>query len=144
VVIALVAESRTGSSLREVDAFATPTIVHFCAALLVSAILSAPWRGLQSAALALGACGLAGVVYALIVARRARLQTRYTPVLEDWIWHTVLPLAAYVCLSLAAAMLSRRPTSMLFVIGSGTLLLLFIAIHNAWDAVTYFTVGQTE
>jgi hypothetical protein len=112
--------------------------------LLVSAILSAPWGGLQSAALALGACGLTGVVYALIVVQRARLQTGYTPVLEDWIWHTALPLAAYVCLSLAAAMLSRRPTSMLFVIGAASLLLMFIGIHNAWDTVTYFIVEQSE
>jgi hypothetical protein len=145
VVIAIVAESRTRSSLRELDAFATPTVVHFCAVLLLSAILSAPWRELPSAALALGACGLTGAVYGLIVVRRARLlQTRYTPVLEDWIWHTVLPLAAYVCLALAAAMLSRRPTSMLFVIGSATLLLLFIGIPNAWDAVTYIAVGRSQ
>jgi hypothetical protein len=144
VVIAIVAETRTRSSLRELDAFATPTMAHFCAVLLVSAILSAPWREVQSAALALSACGVTGVVYGLIVVRRARLQTRYTPVLEDWIWHTALPLAAYVCLSLAATMLSRRPTSMLFVVGSATLLLLFIGIHNAWDAVTYIAIGQSE
>lgn len=41
VVIALVAESRRKSTFKEIDAFGTPTIVHFCAVLLVSAILSA-------------------------------------------------------------------------------------------------------
>ena len=55
VVIALVAEGRRRSSLHEIDAFGTPTIVHFCATLLVSAILSAPWQRLSSAALTLGA-----------------------------------------------------------------------------------------
>jgi len=49
VVIALVAESRTRSTSREIAAFGTPTIVHFCAVLLVSAILSAPWRALTNA-----------------------------------------------------------------------------------------------
>lgn len=42
VVIALIAEARTRSTPREIAAFGTPTIVHFCAVLLLSAILSAP------------------------------------------------------------------------------------------------------
>ena len=42
VVIALVAEIRRRSTTGQIDAFDTPTIVHFAAALLVSSILSAP------------------------------------------------------------------------------------------------------
>src|SRR5690349_9031512 len=44
VVIALIAEAETSSSMLEVRAFGTPTVVHFCASLLISAILSAPWH----------------------------------------------------------------------------------------------------
>lgn len=40
VVIALVAQSRRRSTLREIDAFGTPTVVHFSSVLFVSAILS--------------------------------------------------------------------------------------------------------
>jgi len=54
VVIALVTETRQRTSTNTVDAFATPTIVHFCAVLLVAAVLSAPWPTLVGAALALG------------------------------------------------------------------------------------------
>src|SRR5882724_9866505 len=92
VVMALIAQVRKRSTAREVDAFGTPTIVHFCAVLLVSATMSAPWRGLSNVSLALGACGAAGVVYGVIVASRARRQTGYRPVLVDWLWHAVLPL----------------------------------------------------
>src|SRR6266566_616393 len=92
VVIALIAESQTKSTLREISAFGTPTIVHFCSVLLVSAILSAPWHSLSSVGLTLGVCGLVGVVYGVIVVRRARRQTGYRPVWEDWLWHAVLPL----------------------------------------------------
>ncbi|HZS29133.1 MAG TPA: hypothetical protein VFB76_18040 [Candidatus Angelobacter sp.] len=42
VVIALIAEGRTPGSMREIRAFGSPTIVHFCASLLISAILSSP------------------------------------------------------------------------------------------------------
>ena len=144
VVIALVAEARARSTTREIDAFGTPTVVHFCAVLLVSAILSAPWRALSSVGFVLGACGIAGVVYAAIVVRRARRQTGYTPVLEDWIWHAALPLLAYAALCVAAVALARHPVSALFSIGATALLLLFIGIHNAWDAVTYITVERWQ
>ena len=50
VVIALVADSRKKSTISEVDAFGTPTVVHFSAVLLVSAILSAPWWALSAGA----------------------------------------------------------------------------------------------
>ena len=59
------------------------------------------------------------------------------PVLEDWIWHNVLPLIAYAALVLAALLLQRYVAPSLFVIGGTALLLLFVGIHNAWDAVTY-------
>jgi hypothetical protein len=142
VVIALIAESRRRATTREIEAFATPNIVHFCAVLLISAILSAPWHGLSRVAFALGACGVAGMVYGVIVVRRARRQTTYRPVLEDWLWHSVFPLIAYTLLMVASLVLTRYPRRVLFVIGASTLLLLFIGIHNAWDTVTYITVDQ--
>src|SRR6266540_5701486 len=69
VVVVLGAEARSMRS-PEVGAFGTPTIVHFCAVLLIAAILSVPWRAVSSAGLALGASGAAGIVYTLIVIRR--------------------------------------------------------------------------
>ena len=141
VVIALIAESRTRSTLQQIDAFGTPTIVHFCAVLLVSAILSAPWPTLSSIGVVLGVCGAAGVVYGVIVVIRARRQTEYRPVFEDWLWHTVLPLIAYALLLVAAVMLRSYPERVLFVIAATALLLLFIGIHNAWDTVTYIAVN---
>src|SRR5256885_16882488 len=85
VVIALIAESRRRATTREIEAFGTPTIIHFCAVLLVAAIASAPWQGLSRVAIALGACGIAGVTYGFIVMRRAQRQTTYRPVFEDWL-----------------------------------------------------------
>jgi len=151
VVIALIAEARTQSAARpresndqSIAAFGTPTIVHFCSVLLVSAILSAPWHGLTSVGLILGVCGLVGVVYGVIVVRRARRQTGYRPVWEDWLWHAVLPLIAYALILISAIVLRSYPQRALFVIGTMALLLLFIGIHNAWDTVTYIAVGGLQ
>jgi len=145
VVIAIAADSRNRTTSTEtLDAFGTPNIVHFSAVLLVSAILSAPWPSLRSVDFAMGACAVAGVGYGVIVVRRARRQTTYQPVLEDWIWHAVLPLVAYGVMTVAAAGLTLDVRDALFAIAGASLLLLFIGIHNAWDTVTYFAVSEAE
>jgi hypothetical protein len=128
-------------------AFATfnaPNVVHFGAALLVAAILIAPWQALWTAGLLLGLAGLGGVSYVLIVLRRARRQTHYQLVLEDWLFHTVLPLVSYSAIVVAAILLPGHPAPALFVIATATVLLLFIGLHNAWDNVTYITLELTQ
>jgi hypothetical protein len=121
-------------------AFATPTIVHFGAALLLSALLRVPWPTVTSAAALWGLIGLTGAAYTLIVARRMRLQAVYTPGLEDWLFHVLLPLVAYAALALSATAAHAHTREVLFVVGAATLLLLFVGIHNAWDAVAYMSL----
>jgi hypothetical protein len=140
VVIALVADAKRRSSTYEIAAFGTPTVVHFSAVLYVAAVLSAPWHGFTGARLALGAAGLAGTVYGILVGRRARRTKNYQPVLEDWLGHVIVPSAAYLMLLLGALMMLVHTTDALFAIAGATLVLLFVGIHNAWDTVTYLAV----
>jgi len=140
VVIALIAQAQATGSMLEIRAFGSPTVVHFCAALLVSAILSAPWHTLSNVGLVLGICGAAGVVYALSVIRHASRTTGYRPDLEDWMWYVVLPLGTYVALLVSGIEFATYPTTSLFEIAAISLVLLFIGIHNAWDTVTFVAV----
>ncbi len=140
VVITLGAEVHPPGSLTEVNAFGTPTVVHFCMVLFLSAAILAPWHRLASVATIMGAAGLGGLIYTLIVARRARRTTGYRPVLEDWIWHVIIPLVAYVVITIGAILLPFHPGPALFTIGAMALLLLADGIHNAWDTVTYMAV----
>ena len=94
MVIALITELRKQRTTAQIDAFATPTIVHFCAVLLVSSIMSAPWHQLSSAAITVGVFGVAGIVYTAVVMRRVSRQSGYTLVFEDWLFHTALPFVA--------------------------------------------------
>jgi len=142
VVMALAANSELPSTSREISAFGTPTIVHFCAALLISAILSAPWHSLTPLSLILGTCGLLGVIYGVMVVRKAKIQSGYQPVWEDWLWHTVLPMIAYLVLLVSSLLLPGFPQRALFLIAAVALLLLFIGIHNAWDTVTFIASGE--
>ncbi len=144
VVITLIAGTRRQRSGEAIGAYSTPTVVHFCVALLVAAILSAPWPTLGNAGTLLGLTGLGGVAYVVIVLRRVRRQTAYQPVLEDWLWHTIFPLLAYAAIVIAALVLVDNPSPALFITGGATILLVFIGIHNAWDTVTYLVERAQE
>jgi hypothetical protein len=142
VVMTLIATRPVGPGRSQgADAFATPTIVHFGNVLLVSAIGCAPWHTFLGMAICYGVLGLFGMLYELIVIRRMRTQSVYKPVFEDWIFHALLPFAAYVTLA-ASAWLSvlhalHPALHPMFGVAAAVLLLLFVGIHNAWDAVTY-------
>lgn len=137
VVIALIADMPGLRAGESVAAFGTPTVFHFCACLFVAALLSAPWPSLFLVDLFLIAAAVTGLAYALVVIRRARRQTTYEPVAEDWIWHAILPTFAYAVIVVAALALRAAPVPMLFVVAGMELLLIFIGIHNAWDTVAY-------
>src|SRR5258705_11435291 len=62
VVITLIARVRVSPPSEAFATFNTPNVVHFCAALLVAAILSAPWQALWHASLLLGLSGLGGMI----------------------------------------------------------------------------------
>jgi len=84
----------------------------------------------------LGLVGTAGVVYTLIVMRRMRSESRYRPQFEDWLFHVVLPCAAYLVLAYRRpwpVSIRTRRRSHRSVDPDAALL----RIHNAWDAVTY-------
>ena len=144
VVITLIADLPGTGVAQASSAFGTPTIVHLGTALLLSAVLSVPWPGIGSVAVAWGLVGLTGFVYSALVVRRMRLQTAYRPVFEDWLFHCLLPFAAYAILPVSAFSARSHFGGALFGVGAAALLLLFIGIHNAWDSVTYhvFTVRR--
>jgi hypothetical protein len=137
VVLTLIAERPTVGLAEAGAAFGSPTIVHFSAVLFLSAFLQAPWQTIVAAAAGWGLAGFGGVAYTLIVARRMRRQAAYQPQFEDWLFHVWLPLAAYAALSLTCFAANSRTRLALFGVGTSTLLLLFIGIHNAWDNVSY-------
>ena len=137
VVLTLIAQKPPIRAPEAGAAFATPTIVHFAAVLLLSAVLRAPWYGFTPVRIIWGLIGLTGMLYAVEVARRMRTQTTYRPGLEDWSFHVLLPLAAYLLLALSALWAPADTHDALFAVGTAALLLLFIGIHNAWDAVVY-------
>src|SRR5262249_40670112 len=109
VVIALGAETRRPGDSAALRVFGTPTVVHFCAVLLLAGVMTRPGHTIASLAICVLACGVAGLAYVGWLCVQARRQRAYDPVLSDWIWHTWLPLLAYAGLFVAGRLLGRRP-----------------------------------
>jgi len=144
VVLTLIANR---PPLRAADAgaaFATPTVVHFGVVLFLSAIACIPWQGMKTISVIWAFVGLAAIAYTTMVVRHMKVQTAYRPVFEDWVFHVVFPLAAYVMLIGSAYWVHFETKPASFIVAAATLLLLFIGIHNAWDAVTYHVLADKQ
>lgn len=124
-----------------IAAFGTPNVVHFSLALIISAILCAPWRDYSSLRATLGLLGAGALVYSAAVLRRALRQRSYVPAFEDWLWHLLLPAVAYAAILPAALLLGSETAWPLFAVAAATMILLCVGIHNAWDTVTYLTIN---
>ena len=136
------APNRTASTVdpeSTIAAFGTPTVVHFSLTLLLSALLCAPWTGYEVFRATLGVLGVGALVYAAVVLRRTLRQQNYKPVMEDWVWHIMLPAVAYAAVLVTAVLLGRDAEGPLFIVAGATLLLLCVGIHNAWDTVAYLS-----
>ena len=140
VVVALGSERRNLSA-DSLEAFATPTVVHFCAALLVGAFVTMPRQTLGSLATCLLVQSVVSLAYTVWTTVRARRQQSYDPVLEDWIFHIILPLLAYASLLGSALALRREADWALYGVAAAALVLLFIGIHNAWDAAAWIATS---
>jgi hypothetical protein len=137
VVMTLIAEAPPARIEEAGPAFATPTIVHFSAALLLCALVRIPWESTAPVAVLWGLLGASGVVYSLVVARRMRTQTSYRPDPDDWLYYMAIPLAGYALLMVSAFMARAHAHEALLTVAAATLVLLFVGIHNAWDAIAY-------
>jgi len=145
VVITLGAEAQTVSSDKGVRAFVTPTVVHFCIALVISVYLSSPGQTPVSIGAGCAILGLAGLLYvgsAMLIAGGLR---EYQPVREDWIWHGAFPILAYIgFLVVAVVVCTGHLTGGLRVLAADTVFILLTAIHNAWDAAVWVAMSASR
>jgi len=144
VVMGLISDAQATTSMTVIRAFGSPTLVHFCAALAISAMMCTPWTAIWQLSVSLGVFCLAGVIYSLTVLRHARKQTDYRPEFSDWMWFVVWPMLSHAALAAMAALMLSHVQIALFGVGAVTLFVLSIGIHNAWDTVTYVAIARRQ
>lgn len=144
VVMTLIAQRMEGASASVGQAFSTPTVLHFSVVLFIAAMIRAPWHSIVPPAVIGGLIGTIGVGYVIYIVDRMRKQETYDPVFEDWLFHFILPFAAYLAFVVLAFVAASNVRVALFGTAAASLTLLFTGIHNSWDAVTWFVFARPD
>jgi hypothetical protein len=144
VVIALVSEGRRPTTAG-LSGYITPTVVHFGTVLGLSCFLSVPRQNVTSLSMGFGSAAIGLLIYTgVITSNVRRFAKNYVPVLEDWIWHVLLPAIVYCVLLAMAFLLWRQPRQSMYGIASALTLLLFVGIHNSWDVAVSITTQKEK
>jgi hypothetical protein len=146
VVMTLMADRPSPVVVEAGRVFATPTVVHFGACLMIAAMVRVPWPEPILATSACGAAGVAGLAYMCLLVLRMRRQNAYRMDSEDRIFHVILPFTAYAVLVASAVLAVSHLEAALFGVALASLILLFDGIHNAWDAVAFqvYVLGPND
>jgi hypothetical protein len=122
------------------QAFLTPTVVHFAATLFACLLVTIPTHSWHTLGALLGAGGLAGAIYSgrilvdIIVMRRFKVDA------SDRLFYALVPLVGYLIAIAASVLLFLQYAMSVNVIAAALLTLLFAAIRNAWDMMCWMVV----
>jgi hypothetical protein len=121
--------------------FITPTAVHLGSVLVGSAILTAPTLTPLALAVLLGAGGIGGGIYGIVVA--TRIWTMNLD-LADRACYVVLPIFAYAAIAAAALVESWAVTWAFDTLAVSLVVILIVGMRNAWDMATFMITRDRE
>jgi hypothetical protein len=126
-----------------VRAFISPIAVHFVAVLVVSALLLAPDVPPAALGSLLVIGGIGGIAY--MAWTRGHSQWRRSKLtILDWIWFVGLPFLAFLLIACAGIGLAMNVPFSLHGLAVAIVLLIVIAIRNAWDIVVWMTTQPRD
>lgn len=125
--------------------FLSPTVVAFSVVLATSLIAVMPVTSWRVPGLLLTGTGLLGVGYSWQVWRRMLHGGIAASIdVEDRIWYTLVPAAAYLVLATAGAALAFDTAGACALLATGSGLLLLAGLRNAWDMTTWIVMRRQE
>lgn len=138
VVVTLTAEISVDQINRGTTIYHNPTIFHLGVVLAISAVTMVPEHLIAVEAWVIALVGLGGLVYSgATLARMFEDYSFYRATISDKILYGVLPGLLYLLMAAGAAAILRAPEIAAEIIGTATLLLLLVAVRNAWDVATF-------
>jgi hypothetical protein len=143
IVATLTAGRQTSAVNQGARLFTGPTVFHLASVLAVSAVALAPDGEAPSPGLIMTLWTLAGLVYATTIAIGLRGLENPTHWTDFW-WYGAAPAATYLALTIANALALAHTRHAAYSVALGLLVLLLIAIRNAWDLATWLATRRDE
>jgi hypothetical protein len=139
VVVSLTSNVELERALRGAAIYMSPTIHNFASVLALSAAATAPIPPRMLAAV----LAVAAVAGAAASSRPAWLLRPWLDHISahwtDFWWYGMVPLAAYVALAATAAAFAWGASCAPFLFAVITVVVLMLAIRNAWDLIIWVT-----
>src|SRR5262245_45860717 len=122
------------------EAFITPTVVHFAAVLFASLVNMMPIHDWESIGALLGIGGLTGVIYGSRVLLQVVIRHHFNVEVIDRLFYAGIPMTGYL-LALAAAVLGfLHIAASAYVMATALLMLLLAGLRNAWDMMLWIMI----
>ena len=144
VVITLTSGLDRSRALRASGIYMTPNVVHFAVTLVASALVLAPRISLRVDAMILGGAALAGFANAVRTCLGVTAfahEPGSSPHWSDLPLYGVAPGLIYVLLLGDAAAIWLGAAFAPFALAALLMILILLAIRNAWDLITWIAPG---
>jgi hypothetical protein len=125
-------------------AFITPTIVHFCAVLFSSAVVSVPTLTWISLGLLLGLGGVVGLAYSCRVWRQIARRSDLEIDRVDRLWYALIPVVGYAMIVATAVLLLLHRREGATAMAAAQIVLLLAGIRNAWDMTVWIVLRSNR
>jgi hypothetical protein len=130
----------TESNRPGTGAFISPTVVHFASALFLCVAGTIPVHTWLTLAAAVTLVGVIGAGYSTNVLVQMMVRRRFTVDIVDRLFYSLFPLAGYLVVLAAAALLFAQSEWGLSALAAGALTLLIAGLRNAWDMMIWIMI----
>lgn len=122
------------------QAFISPTVVHFTSVLVLALLALVPTHDWLTLAGLLVLVGAAGGIYTANLWMQLFVRRRFDVDIVDRLFYAALPLLGYLLLLLATFFLLRQSEAGLDLLAAAQITLLLAGIRNAWDMMMWIVI----
>jgi hypothetical protein len=123
-----------------IEAFISPTVVHFSTALFACIIATIPEHTGLEFILLLSVLGLSGLGYSTRVWTQLVVRHKFSVDTIDRLFYAVIPGIGQLLVLFSGVMLLTLPTAALDCLAIALLVLLLAGIRNAWDMTMWIVI----
>jgi hypothetical protein len=123
-----------------IEAFISPTVIHFSTALFACILATIPERTGMEFVVLLSVLGLAGLGYSGRVWTQLIVRRKFSVDSLDRFFYAMIPGIGQFLVVLSGVLLLTQPEAGLDCLAIALLVLLLVAIRNAWDMTMWIVI----
>ena len=122
------------------QAFISPTVVHFVSLLFVSVVCAVPSHTPTSLGILLVVSGVAGLAYSARIWMQLFVRRRFNVDIVDRLFYALVPVLGYALILVAAGLLLAHARWGLEALAAALIILMLAGLRNGWDMTTWIVI----